>query len=124
MSADPTLFTPFFSTPFFSAQGVRLSFVTHTELKTCDGIATKPEFGVLAARIRDRLSILGQAYGEGPLAIDFKVFGERALAVRMTRCAVHQVDVDRRSSRTGQVHSIGGLVGDAEYEGELTEFVP
>jgi hypothetical protein len=104
--------------------GVKLSFVTPTELKTGDGIATKPEFGVLAARIRDRLSILGQAYGDGPLAIDFKAFGERALAVRMTRCEVHQVDVDRRSSRAGQVHSIGGFVGEAEYEGELTEFVP
>ena len=103
---------------------IRLSFITPTELKTADGIATKPEFGVLAARIRDRLSILGQAYGDGPLAIDFKAFGERALSVRMTRCDVHPVAVDRRSSRTGQVHSIGGLVGDAEYEGELTEFLP
>jgi hypothetical protein len=43
--------------------------------------------------------------------------------MRMTRCAVHQVDVDRRSSRTGQVHSIGGFVGEAEYEGELDEFL-
>jgi hypothetical protein len=103
---------------------IRLNFVTPTELKTGDGLATKPEFGVLAARIRDRLSILGQTYGDGPLAIDFKAFGERALSVRMTRCAVHQVDVDRRSSRTGQVHSIGGFVGEAEYEGELSEFLP
>ena len=105
-------------------RGVCLSFVTPTELKTGDGIATKPEFGVLGARIRDRLSILGQTYGEGPLAIDFKAFGERALAVRMTRCAVHQVEVQRQSSRTGQVHSIGGFVGEAEYEGELGEFLP
>ncbi len=103
---------------------IRLNFVTPTELKIGDGLATKPEFGVLAARIRDRLSILGQTYGDGPLAIDFKAFGERALSVRMTQCAVHQVDVDRRSSRTGQVHSIGGFVGEAEYEGELSEFLP
>ncbi len=26
----------------------------------------------------------------------------------------------RRSSRTGQVHPIGGFIGEAEYEGELT----
>jgi hypothetical protein len=105
-------------------RSLRLSFITPTELKSGDAIATKPEFGVLAARIRDRLSILGQAYGNGPLTIDFKAFGERALSVRMTRCDVHQVDVGRRSSRTGQVHSIGGFVGGAEYEGELTEFMP
>jgi len=34
------------------------------------------------------------------------------------------VDAERRSSRTGQVHGIGGFVGVAEYEGELGEFVP
>jgi hypothetical protein len=34
------------------------------------------------------------------------------------------VDVQRRSSKTGQVHSIGGFVGEAEYEGDLAEFVP
>jgi len=39
------------------------------------------------------------------------------------RCDVRQVDVVRRSSRTGQVHSIGGFVGEAEYEGELDEFI-
>jgi CRISPR/Cas system endoribonuclease Cas6 (RAMP superfamily) len=32
--------------------------------------------------------------------------------------------VERRSSRTGQTHSIGGFVGEAEYEGDLAEFVP
>jgi len=37
---------------------------------------------------------------------------------------VHQVEVHRQSSRTGQVHSIGGFVGEAEYEGELSEFLP
>jgi hypothetical protein len=30
----------------------------------------------------------------------------------------------RRSSRTGQVHSLGGVVGEAEYQGELGEFLP
>jgi hypothetical protein len=34
------------------------------------------------------------------------------------------MDIERRSSRTGQVHPIGGFVGEAEYEGDLAEFVP
>jgi CRISPR/Cas system endoribonuclease Cas6 (RAMP superfamily) len=33
-------------------------------------------------------------------------------------------DVDRLSSRTGQRHPLGGFVGEAEYEGELGEFLP
>ena len=58
------------------------------------------------------------------LEIDFEGLGERASAVRMTRCQVRQVAPRRRSSRTGQSHGIGVLVGLAEYEGDLSEFLP
>jgi hypothetical protein len=103
---------------------VTVRFVTPTELKTDGGLAERPEFGVLASRIRDRVSSLRERYDDGPLDIDFRAFGERAARVRMTRCDLRQVDVSRRSSRTGQVHSIGGFVGEADYEGDLAEFVP
>ena len=103
---------------------VRIQFVTPTELKSGQQLAARPEFAVLAGRIRDRLSTLRELYGDGPLDIDFRGFGERAAQVTTTRCDLKQVDVERRSSRTGQVHSIGGFVGEAEYEGELAEFIP
>jgi len=103
---------------------VTVRFVTPTELKTAGGLVDRPEFGVLACRIRDRVSSLRERYDDGPLAIDFRAFGERAALVRMTRCDIRQVDVSRRSSRTGQVHPIGGFVGEAEYEGDLAEFIP
>jgi hypothetical protein len=103
---------------------LRVRFLTPTELKSGQQLAARPEFGILAARVRDRISTLRELYGDGPLDIDFRGFGERAALVRMIRCEVRQVDVLRRSSRTGQVHSIGGFVGSAEYEGDLAEFVP
>ncbi len=103
---------------------VLVRFVTPTELKSGQQITARPEFGILAARIRDRISTLRELYGPGPLDTDFRAFGERANLVRMTRCDLRNVDVRRRSSRTGQVHPIGGFVGEAEYEGELTEFLP
>lgn len=103
---------------------VRLRFVTPTELKSGQQLAEKPEFGVVAGRIRDRVSTLRELYGDGPLEIDFRGFGERAARVQMTRCEIKRVEVARRSSRTGQVHPIGGFVGEAEYAGELGEFVP
>ncbi len=103
---------------------LRVRFVTPTELKSGQRLAERPEFAILAARIRDRLSTLRELYGEGPLTIGFRAFGERAALVRMIRCEIEQVEVVRRSSRTGQVHPIGGFIGEAEYEGELTEFVP
>jgi len=99
-------------------------FVTPTELKSGERLTPEPLFSVLAARIRDRLSTLRQLYGPGPLDIDFRAFGERASLVRMTRCAIRDIGLTRRSSRTGQTHPIGGFVGEADYEGDLAEFQP
>jgi hypothetical protein len=103
---------------------LRVRFVTPTELKSGQQIAPTPEFRILDARVRDRISTLRELYGGGALDIDFRAFGERAAGVRMTRCEIRGVDVTRRSSRTGQVYPIGGFVGEADYEGDLAEFVP
>jgi hypothetical protein len=107
-----------------SVHRLRVRFVTPTELKSGQQLVAAPEFGVLAARVRDRISTLRQLYGAGPLEIEFRRFGERASLARMTRCELRHVHVKRRSSRTGQTHPIGGFVGEAEYEGDLAEFLP
>lgn len=100
---------------------VRVSFLTPTELK---GDTGQPEFNVLFARIRDRLSTLRALYGPGPLEIDFAGMGGRAGAIRTTHCAIRWEQVERLSSRTGQSHPLGGFTGEADYEGDLAEFVP
>jgi hypothetical protein len=104
------------------ASRIRVEFQTPTELKAADGNAS--DFPVLLARARDRLSTLRSLYGAGPLEIDFRGLAERARSVKTVRCELQQVAVERRSSRTGQRHGIGGFIGIAEYEGDLAEFVP
>ena len=103
---------------------VKVRFVSATELKSGGTVAGQPEFAILFARLRDRISTLRALYGAGPLEIDFRGMGERAAAVRMTRCEVEWETVERKSGRTGQVHPLGGFTGEAEYEGELAEFMP
>jgi hypothetical protein len=103
---------------------VRVRFVTPVELKSGEQVVSRPGFGVLFARVRDRISTLRALYGPGPLEIDFRGMGERAGRVRMTACDLRPEFVERRSARTGLAHRIGGLVGEAVYEGELSEFVP
>jgi hypothetical protein len=101
-----------------------IRFETPTELKSGGQTVERPEFGVLAARVRDRISTLRALYDDGPLAINFREFGERAARIHMTRCNIHHLETSRRSGRTGQIHSLGGFVGEAEYEGDLAEFIP
>jgi len=106
--------------PHGDVSRVRVQFLSPTELKSTE----RPEFYVLFARIRDRISTLRALYGAGPLQIDFKAMAERASHVRMTRCELDQVRAERVSGRTGQRHPLGGFVGITEYEGHLGEFIP
>jgi len=103
---------------------VRVRFVTPTELKAGAELVKRPEFGILIARLRDRIGTLRALYGAGPLDLDFREFGERAARVRMTRCELQWTTAERRSRGTGQTHPLGGFTGVAEYEGDLGEFLP
>lgn len=103
-----------------AVERVRVRFITPTELKG-DVI---PSFGVLFARIRDRVSTLRERFGGGPLEIDFKAMGDRAWRVRMIREDLRQIEAERFSRSSGQHHPLGGFTGVVEYEGDLAEFVP
>ena len=103
---------------------VRVRFLTPTELKADGQVVREPEFGVLFARVRDRLSTLRSLYGDGPLPLDFSAAGERARAVKLIGTDLRWEMSERRSGRTGQTHSLGGFVGTADYVGNFAEFIP
>jgi len=106
------------------APSLSIRFLTPTELKCDGGLAARPDFPILFARVRDRISMLRALYGPGPLEIDFRALCDRARSVEMTRCQLEATHMERHSSRTGQVHPIGGFTGEAEYHGSLGEFLP
>jgi hypothetical protein len=107
-----------------AVERVRIQFVTPTELKAEGKVVREPQFGVLFARVRDRIHTLRSLYGEGPLDLDFSASGERARAVKLVHSDLRWEAPERRSGRTGQTHSLGGFTGRAEYQGNLTEFLP
>jgi hypothetical protein len=100
---------------------IRVELQTPTELKST---GAPDDFSVLLARARDRVSTLRSLYGDGPLDIDFRALAKRARSVKLVRSELRRVTLQRRSTRTGQRHGIGGLVGFAEYAGDLAEFMP
>jgi len=107
-----------------AARRVRVCFLTPTELKGGNECNAGPEFGVLFARLRDRISTLRALYGAGPIEIDFRGLGARARAVQLVSSDLAWMNASRRSSRTGQTHPLGGFTGEAAYAGELGEFLP
>jgi len=103
---------------------IKVRFRTPTELKAGGKVVREPVFAALFARVRDRIHTLRQLYGAGPLALDFAAMGERARAVKLLGSEVRWRTHERRSGKTGQTHPLQGFTGWAEYEGDLTEFVP
>lgn len=106
-----------------SVSRIRVEFQTPTQLRRVDDCGPL-DFAFLLARARDRLSTLRSLYGPGPLEIDFRQLADRAQSVKTAGSELRRVAVERRSSRTKQRHGIGGVIGFAEYEGELAEFLP
>ena len=100
---------------------ITVRFLTPTELKSEGGVVERPEFPVLFARIRERLMALRTFYGPGPVDIGWPA---NAAGIRMTRCDIGWRKAERRSTRTGQRHPLGGFTGEADYEGALAAFLP
>jgi hypothetical protein len=104
---------------------IRLVFATPTELKAGGEVCTEPDFAVLTHRILERLWALGRLY-QGWKAGDWDYRGllDLGRGVRLVDWSWRHREAERRSSRTGQRHSIGGFTGWAEYEGEVGPFLP
>lgn len=96
---------------------VTLRFVTPLELKDQGAPVHRPELGAIVRRLRDRANMLSTFFADAPLALDFRGLSALADGVRLLDDRTRPVHVSRRSSRTGQRHDVGGLLGEATYEG-------
>jgi hypothetical protein len=102
---------------------VTIRFATPTELKQAGEVSSQPEFGVLLARLVERIWTLGRLY-QGWATWDYRDLLERSRIVRLVDWQWHYWNLRRRSSRTGQHHSVGGFTGTATYEGPIGIFLP
>jgi CRISPR/Cas system endoribonuclease Cas6 (RAMP superfamily) len=107
-----------------STQRVTIRFVTPTFLRADGEVVRRPEFHHVFKRLRDRINALNTFFGDGPLDLDFRGLGERAERVRTVSAQIDWVERFRTSSKTRQRHELSGFVGEATYEGELSEFLP
>jgi hypothetical protein len=105
-----------------SVRRVQIEFLTPTELKNNGVIVQEPQFPVLFSRLRDRISALQRFYGRGLISVDFRPVATRSKCIRLARWDGHHLTIERRTAHRS--YPIGGSIGIAEYEGELSEFLP
>ena len=102
---------------------VTLQFLTPTEIKWKEQMLHKPQVPALISRIRDRIAALSTFYGEGAPDWDYKNLADESETIRLVNHNVEMAFAERRSSRTGQRHGLGGFVGSAVFEGDLGNFI-
>lgn len=105
-------------------KGLRIHFVTPTDLKVHDALGEPLAFPNLLRLAGRRLDRLRTLYGIGPVGFDWATLNNAAAQVALIDSKLQQVNVSRRGSRTGQTHSLGGFIGHADYMGDMSNFLP
>jgi hypothetical protein len=103
---------------------VTVNFLTPTRMKHKGKYVERPEFHVLIRNILRRVSSLYYFHCGERWETDYRGTIEAAKGVRLAEVGTGWVDWERYSRRQRQRMNLGGLVGQATYEGGLTPFLP
>ncbi|MBY0506655.1 MAG: CRISPR system precrRNA processing endoribonuclease RAMP protein Cas6 [Bryobacteraceae bacterium] len=103
---------------------LRIAFTTPTEFKDAGSVALRPAFGPLFRRLANRIGNLCALYQGGRPDHDLAALAHSADHLRIAGGTVTWAEAERRSSRTGQKHSLGGFTGWVDYEGDYGPFLP
>lgn len=103
---------------------LRITLQTPLRLKQENVLQRSLPFHVLIRATLRRIASLEDAYGQGEPSLDYSGIVHRAEQVETTKSAVHWHELLRFSNRQQQKVSLSGLIGNAEYHGDLNEFVP
>jgi hypothetical protein len=103
---------------------VTVRFETPCRMVRGATLTDQPEFHVLFRSLLRRLSSLAYFHCGSDLDLDFRALAAAAEHVRLIRDETSWFDWERYSARQDARMSLGGIVGDAEYEGEMAQLLP
>ncbi len=103
---------------------LRLSFLTPGRVKHADHLVESPQFHHLIRALLRRFSSLSYFHGGTPLELDYRGLIDAAAAVRRVGSTTRWYDWERYSTRQKERMSLGGFIGDLDFEGDLAPFLP
>ena len=110
--------------PARPVRAIRLTLHTPLRLKKDNALHRDLPFHVLVRTALRRVSALEIAYGQGEPPLDYPGLVRRSEQVATVASTLHWQELMRFSNRQRQKVSLSGLLGTADYQGDLTEFVP
>lgn len=106
-------------------QSVMISFETPLRIKWKGKYTSEPHFHLLIRNVVRRVSsILYFHHGGKELELHFADLFQKAEQIELTQPDVRWVDWERYSSRQDTKMSLGGIMGQAIYKGDLQDFIP
>jgi CRISPR/Cas system endoribonuclease Cas6 (RAMP superfamily) len=108
----------------FDLSSLRLSFLTPTRLIFDGHLTPVPEFHILIRNLLRRLSNLTYFHCDDELSLDFRGLVDAAQAVKLVDNRTRWHDWERYSARQDTKLKMGGVVGEAPYEGDVEPFAP
>ena len=103
---------------------LRLLLDTPLRLKTNNRLTADLPFQVLARAMLRRISTLTALYGKGEPELDYRGLAARSDAVTTIDNQLKWYDWKRYSRKQEAEMRMGGIIGEATYEGRVGEFMP
>ena len=110
--------------PEASPERLSVHLITPLRLKYDNHLKAELPFHILIRAVLRRISSLGQYYGHGEPALDYRGLVKRALEITASFSTLRWFDWKRYSNRQEQAMLMGGMVGQVTYAGPLAEFLP
>ena len=106
------------------ASRLTISYLTPTRLILDGCLAPVPEFHIVIRNLLRRLSNLTYFHCDDELDLDFRGLVDAAQTVKLADNRTRWHDWERYSARQDAKLKMGGVVGEATYEGDLAPFLP
>jgi hypothetical protein len=103
---------------------LKLNFLTTTRIVDRKKLVHQPLFRPLFQRLIERLISLSETFGSGRPDVDARALVDAAGEVQLVEDKTRWLDLHSGSRRLGRATPIGGYVGQATYEGDMTLFLP
>ena len=110
--------------PDADADRLSIHLLTPLRIKYENHLEAKLPFHILIRGALRRISTLCASFGDGEPDLDYRGLVERAHRVGFGADNLHWFDWKRYSNRQDQSMLMGGIVGSATYEGNLSEYIP
>lgn len=107
-----------------SEERIRIVLETPLRLKHDNKLHATLSFEVLIRACLRRIALLNNNFGTGEPALDYRGLVERAKRIQMASSTIRWFDWKRYSNRQEQSMLMGGMIGEATYQGRLAEFLP